>query len=97
MQTQSTDFELASQGYSLRFLQQDGGLQRTPSGSPTAKSRKKHGIRSGPNKGKLPIDDTESAKNALKLMNHVRPRLTEAEKDQVRRRARKFIPVKKKD
>lgn len=62
---------------------------RTSSGKPSAAARKKHGEKSGSQKGKFPIFDKKSAESAIKLRGHAK---TPAERASIIRRARKYAP-----
>ena len=101
--------QLRGDGYRLNFVTDgscsidpqalheiDAGAMRTPSGSPTAEARKKHGIRSGPNKGKFPIWDRESAESARHLLLHAKPPLTQNEIEGRQRLIRQYTKNTKK-
>ena len=59
---------------------------RTPSGSPTEKSRDDHAVLSG---GRFPIFDKKSAESAIKLRGH---NTTSAERKKIINAAAKYAP-----
>jgi hypothetical protein len=56
----------------------------------TAQDYQAHGTVVSGGKRKLPIKNRESAKNALKLMGHTKPPLSEGQKATVRRKAAQY-------
>lgn len=67
-------------------------LARTDSGAPTAKAREQHGIESGRQQGKFPINDKTSAVSAINKRHSAKPPLTKAELSNLLTRAAQFAP-----
>lgn len=65
--------------------------KRTSKGNVTAAARKRHGMRTGSQKGSFPIFDRKSAESALKLRGRAKTKKARAS---IIRRAAKYSPAK---
>lgn len=63
----------------------------------TAKERERYATVHSGGKDKFPIKDQASASAALRLINHAKPPLSDAQKAKVRRRAQQFLSKEKVD
>lgn len=69
-----------------------GGVGGVAASMSEAEKRKKHGIKSGPQKGKYYISNYKDAVDAINLRHHAKPPLTKEELDNLLRRAAKYAP-----
>lgn len=68
-------------------------VKRTGKGTVTAAARKRHGIKSGAQKGAFPIFDRKSATSAIRLRGRAK---TSAIRESILRRAARYVPAQAK-